>query len=68
MVNNPPHIMAVLCVRMDSIVIGGTGQLNNFNTNPTAQETKEIIARVSRIVPSIKVSEVTFYFRECSLR
>ena len=46
---------------MDSIIIGGTKQLNNFNTDPTLEDTVNIIDGASKIIPSIKVREETIY-------
>ena len=42
-------------VRVDSIVVGATKQLDDFNTQSTLEDTVNILSGASRLIPSIKV-------------
>ncbi|EDO41884.1 predicted protein [Nematostella vectensis] len=42
----------------DVVVIGGTDQLDNYNTSPTLKDTVNIIEGVSKFVPSLKNANI----------
>lgn len=56
--DNPVKGLCIITPRVNDIVIGGTDQPYNWNTNPSEEDTKEIIEKCTEINPSLKNLEI----------
>lgn len=53
-----PHHPALVISRKNDIVLGGTAQVNNWNTKPDPKDTEMILSKVKSILPRLKDIEI----------
>lgn len=51
---------------MDTVVIGGTAQVNDWSTLPTLEDTNSIMRKVSEVFPALSEAPIVSYLYKLS--